>query len=507
MISDKLYDEIKKNAMDKEYKYCDISQDKTDFENNKEVDKFLGLCSVFNCLSVLQEYLDDERNLDDLINNNFNASKYKPLVIPESLHVSTIAKYLSNYIIDNDYKYNNINFINNSLYSEMKIKNIIDNNKYIIQYLKVNYPSVDCDKFDFEVEDSDNISLYISSSDYIAKISSRIIDMSDKNSQNYKLNPVLVGHFMESVMYYLMCNYIYGDFKIEMKKEIEKDYNNGFKYDWNYFLLLPNINQQDIFKLNIIKKFITKLFIQEINKQNGKDEKITYYIYQGLLDTVDEIIDKTLIRNKDQAKEYILELVKFIYEIHIILEGEEGKEKKEQEDNIFVILKNYIKYIITVSINNMLSKLEEDKHIKFVEINKKIDLTKLFIHAEADYFLYYKRLNENGEIENDKIEYLITDSKCYKQINNYNMLSFICQLTGYKHQYEILKAIGKVSNDEIFGGYLIIDPVEENNNFVYCVCGNNYKESIHEFDEIYNNYIDKCVEFKDCSNNNLIITN
>lgn len=503
MISDRLYEEIKKNAMDKEYKYCDISQDKTDYENNKEVDKFLGLCSVFNCLSILQEYLDDERNLDELINNNFNASKYKPLVIPESLHVSTIAKYLSNYIIDNDYKYNNINFINNSVYVDMKTKNIIDNNKYIIRYMKNNYPSVDCDKFDFEVEDSDNISLYVSASDYIAKISSRIIDMSDKNSQYYKLNPVLVGHFMESVMYYLICNYIYGNFKIEINKEEGEDYNGEVKYDWNYFLLLPNINQQDIFKLKLIKKFISKLFIQEINKHVEEEDKLTYYIYRGLLDTVDEIIDKTLIRNKDQAKEFILELVKFIYEIHNILEG---KDERETEDNILSILKNYIKYIITVSINNMLSKLEEDKHIKFIGIDKKLDLTKLFIHAEADYFLHYKRLNENGEKDNEEIEYLIVDSKCYKQINNYNMLSFICQLTGYKHQYEILKAIGKVSNKETFGGYLIIDPVEENNNFVYCVCGNNYKESIHDFDEIYNNYIDKCVEFKDYSNNKLIIT-
>lgn len=492
MISEKLIEMIKHDAIDQGYQYCNISNANTEYENKKIIKSYLSKLNCIGCLSNAIEFAQNETDIAGLFaidNNTFN--NYSPLIIPETpLHVSKIASVLSEYIYNHNYKF----VLNNNYYSANKktFKKQIINSKtmediktlkpsldfvcenLLIKY-RENYLSEHCEEIDNE-NNAGEIDNYILMNTCFSIIKDSVEDFGS----------ALYGHFFEAIIYLIALKYkndyeTYKNNYIETVKErLENNnilINNNCSSYSEYEIMNLNNNSLTYYK-DILDIFLMKSL--DNYKSEPKKLDMLFVVCYSLYKVIEELETKN-DNNEDNARKIFFMLKQIIYSDEYFKNQEIKINDSSLLESIYIYSFTYLFHYFERSINN----IETLTDSVLINVEKKINLTSHFIHAEAD-FIFSFRNNEN-----DKIYYYIVDAKCYQSVRENNLLSFLLQVIGYKHQINILNNKSSFRNKynfdkKEFGGFLIINPFDtyEKYNLYYNL------NKCEQYEDIYEDYIE-----------------
>ena len=453
---------IKNYAMDKNYKWCHISSNESDYNNKKQIEKFISLCNLSKCLDRIENAINTNQDLDDFLEMFLNNVGDYPLTVPASFHVSKIAETLAQYLNYHDYLYDfdgfKANLKNNTALLNLMVPQELTQSAK--NKLVENYKHTFKDRND-EKE--------------LRECIAENFGILRENCSG--LMCILYGHFFECVIYELLKN----------DEEKEKSLNELLKTDIADKEIIPPDSHKEILQLiavdrNKQPKNIIENIEKEIPKLFYHEDYVDIIIYRAILETIDEVKNKSI--DNDNIYDLLETFIKMMCDFYS--EGE----------NIYLSLKRYILYGVYEYLNNMIQTIERNHGLKFKKIYHKIDLTKNLIHGEADYIISFEDIITNKE------KYLIVDAKCYKNPKKYNFMSYLIQTTGYKHQINNLcnKPTFKAKNPYVLGefaGYLIINPFKEFSMFEYYICylDDSTRGDISLIDEIYERYMDKIYEY------------
>ena len=496
MIKSEIINKIKEIAIDKEYEDCNIKSTNAEFINKNIIKTYLN---KLNCIDFIDKYeycINNNIELKNIFDNKdydkcFN--KYSPLITVEKpYHVSSISIALGEYIYNHEFKFE----INNNCYNLANIdlfeKQIIDN-EAITNINKLNDTYNDLQQDDATNDNEEDLEYCAYDETPFEKYYNIIKDI----TANGYFDQRLFGHLFEAIVYlqllkildkYEECknNYLNEVFERVFCNEILKYSNISYSID-NYNIITIIQDSLKHYK-DYIDIILTKIYKNKHIDNKIKD--IIFVICYSLAQVIEEVSTKDKNTSNEEMSAinnnilYMLNTLNgYANNIKLLKNADVYYTNCNEKYNTIDSIYNYSLYIFEY-LKSSIKQMEYMTNSKFISIDKKLNLTSNFIHAEADYILYFK------DNETNNIYYFVTDCKRYETIMKKNLLNFLLQVIGYKHQINILNnrpSFRKLYgfDKKIFKGYIIISPFEkdEKYNFYYNIHPN------ESYEEVYEDYI------------------